>query len=150
MHIFNLIFLIIFLLGAGFLEVIVINEEILLMLCFVAFFFSSYVFFKEAIFENLNQRSKLIKVELLNFIEIQNNFILTNLNIIFGGHEKSLITKSLFIHFYINNIELYCFKLLSFLRILFIQFLEHFLNLSNIKSNFIQSNLKKDILTAKI
>ena len=87
MHIFNLIFLIIFLLGAGFLEVIVINEEILLMLCFVAFFFSSYVFFKEAIFENLNQRSKLIKVELLNFIEIQNNFILTNLNIIFGGHE---------------------------------------------------------------
>ena len=36
MHLFNLIFLISFLLGAGFLEIIVINEEILLMLCFIA------------------------------------------------------------------------------------------------------------------
>lgn len=150
MHILNLIFLISFLLGAGFLEIIVINEEILLMLCFIAFFFTSYVFAKEAIFENLNQRSKTIKFELLNFMEIQNNFILQNLHIVFGGYEKSIITKLLVLNLYLDSVKFRCFKLLCLFRIVLIQFLEHFSNSLIVKSNSIQSNLKMDILTSKI
>ena len=82
-------------LAGGIFEIIVINEEILLMLCFTAFFFCSYAFAKETIFENLDQRSKIIKAELLNFMDNQNSFILKNLHTIFGGKTKSFITKSL-------------------------------------------------------
>ena len=83
-------------------------------------------------------------------MELQNNVILGNLHIIFGGYEKSIITKLLVLNLYLDNIQFRCFKLLSLFRIVLIQFLEHFSNSLVSKSNFMQLNLKMDILTSKI
>ena len=149
-HFFYLILLIVSMLGAGVLEIIVVNEEMLLMLCFTVFVFSTYIFGKETIFDSLDQRSKIIKAELLNFMETQNSLILTNLNMVFGGQEKSFITKALVLNLYLDNVELRCIKLIAFFRFAFIQFLEHFCSTLIARSNVTQFNLKMDTLTLRL
>ena len=58
----------VFLFSFGLFEVIVINEEILLCLCFFTFVLVCFVSSNNDIFNNLNQKSKGIKITLFDSI----------------------------------------------------------------------------------
>ena len=58
----------VFLFSFGLFEVIVINEEILLCLCFFTFVLVCFVSSNNDIFNNFNQKSKGIKITLFDSI----------------------------------------------------------------------------------
>lgn len=61
-------------------EIIVVNEEVLLMLCFLAFVFNLYITYKQSIYDGLNQKSVTLKEELLESLRAQDSAILTRLS----------------------------------------------------------------------
>jgi hypothetical protein len=93
----NLAFFSIFLTFCWLFEFIVVNEEILLMLCFLAFVFNLYISFKQAIFDGLNQKSVTLRVELLESLRSQDSAILARLNSTGSGSEKVAIGSRLYL-----------------------------------------------------
>jgi hypothetical protein len=61
-------------------ELIVVNEEVLLMLCFLAFVFNLYITYKQSIYDSLNSKSVTVKEELLESLRAQDSAILTRLS----------------------------------------------------------------------
>jgi hypothetical protein len=76
----NLTIFTIFLTICWLCEIIVINEEILLMLCFLSFVFNLYITYKQSIYDGLNQKSVTLKEELLESLRAQDSAILTRLS----------------------------------------------------------------------
>lgn len=76
----NLIIFTVFITICWLCEIIVVNEEILLMLCFLAFVFNLYITFKQAIFDGLNQKSITLKSELLDSLRTQDSAITARLS----------------------------------------------------------------------
>lgn len=76
----NLAIFTIFLTFCWLLEIIVVNEEVLLMLCFLAFVFNLYITFKQSIYDGLNQKSITLKAELLESLRVQDSSILERLS----------------------------------------------------------------------
>jgi hypothetical protein len=76
----NLILFTIFITVCWLLELIVVNEEVLLMLCFLAFVFNLYITYKQSIYDGLNQKSVTLKEELLESLRAQDSAILTRLS----------------------------------------------------------------------
>lgn len=76
----NLTIFTVFLTVCWLLEFIVVNEEILLMLCFLAFVFNLYITYKQSIYDGLNQKSVTLKEELLESLRAQDSAILTRLS----------------------------------------------------------------------
>jgi len=76
----NLIIFSVFLTICWLFEIIVVNEEVLLMLCFLAFVFNLYITYKQSIYDGLNQKSVTLKEELLESLRTQDSAILTRLN----------------------------------------------------------------------
>jgi hypothetical protein len=70
----NLIFLLISLFLLGFTEILVINEEVLLCLCFITFVFVGYASANVDVFNSLNQKPKDIKTTFLDSISNKLNF----------------------------------------------------------------------------
>jgi hypothetical protein len=64
----------------GLFEISVGNEEVLLMLCFLAFVFNLYITYKQSIYDGLNQKSVTLKEELLESLRAQDSAILTRLS----------------------------------------------------------------------
>jgi len=60
-------FLILF---TGFAELIVFNEEVLLLLCFIAFCSNACVYARQSTFDSFNQRALSQKAELLTFTKV--------------------------------------------------------------------------------
>lgn len=76
----NLAIFSIFLTFCWLFEIIVVNEEVLLMLCFLAFVFNLYITFKQSIYDGLNQKSITLKAELLESLRVQDSSILERLS----------------------------------------------------------------------
>ena len=76
----NLTIFSIFLTICWLFEIIVVNEEVLLMLCFLAFVFNLYITYKQSIYDGLNQKSVTLKEELLESLRAQDSAILTRLS----------------------------------------------------------------------
>lgn len=76
----NLIIFAIFVTICWVCEIIVVNEEVLLMLCFLAFVFNLYITYKQSIYDGLNQKSVTLKEELLESLRTQDSAILTRLS----------------------------------------------------------------------
>jgi hypothetical protein len=76
----NLIIFSVFLTICWLFEIIVVNEEVLLMLCFLAFVFNLYITYKQSIYDGLNQKSVTVKEELLESLRAQDSAILTRLS----------------------------------------------------------------------
>jgi hypothetical protein len=76
----NLTIFTVFLTICWLLELIVVNEEVLLMLCFLAFVFNLYITYKQSIYDGLNQKSVTVKEELLESLRAQDSAILTRLS----------------------------------------------------------------------
>jgi hypothetical protein len=76
----NLIIFSVFLTICWLFEIIVVNEEVLLMLCFLAFVFNLYITYKQSIYDGLNQKSVTLKEELLESLRTQDSAILTRLS----------------------------------------------------------------------
>jgi len=76
----NLIIFSIFITICWLFEIIVVNEEVLLMLCFLAFVFNLYITYKQSIYDSLNQKSVTVKEELLESLRAQDSAILTRLS----------------------------------------------------------------------
>ena len=76
----NLIIFSVFLTICWLFEIIVVNEEVLLMLCFLAFVFNLYITYKQSIYDGLNQKSVTLKEELLESLRAQDSAILTRLS----------------------------------------------------------------------
>lgn len=70
----NLIFLSISLFLLGFTEILVINEEVLLCLCFITFVFVGFASANTDVFNSLNQKPKDIKTTFLDSIRNRLNF----------------------------------------------------------------------------
>ena len=70
----NLIFLLISLFLLGFIEILVINEEVLLCLCFITFVFVGFTSVNTDVFNSLNQKPKDIKTTFLLSINNKLNF----------------------------------------------------------------------------
>jgi cbb3-type cytochrome oxidase subunit 3 len=94
----NLIIFTVFITICWLCEIIVVNEEILLMLCFLAFVFNLYITFKQAIFDGLNQKSITLKSELLDSLRTQDSAITARLSSTGSWTEKvtvgSLLSSS--------------------------------------------------------
>jgi hypothetical protein len=76
----NLIIFTIFITICWVSELIVVNEEVLLMLCFLSFVFNLYITYKQSIFDSLNQKSITLKEELLESLRTQDSAILAHLS----------------------------------------------------------------------
>lgn len=76
----NLIIFTVFITVCWVSELIVVNEEVLLMLCFLSFVFNLYITYKQSIFDSLNQKSITLKEELLESLRTQDSAILTHLS----------------------------------------------------------------------
>jgi hypothetical protein len=76
----NLIIFSVFLTICWLFEIILVNEEVLLMLCFLAFVFNLYITYKQSIYDGLNQKSVTLKEELLESLRAQDSAILTRLS----------------------------------------------------------------------
>jgi hypothetical protein len=87
----NLIIFTVFITICWLCEIIVVNEEILLMLCFLAFVFNLYITFKQAIFDGLNQKSITLKSELLDSLRTQDSAITARLSSTGSWTEKVTI-----------------------------------------------------------
>lgn len=74
------------------LELVVIDEEVLLMLCFAAFFFNAFVNFGQQAKESLESRANSIKAQSLTVLESKNVTILKSIEQI----EASNLKTSLF------------------------------------------------------
>jgi hypothetical protein len=70
---------------------VVIDEEILLMLCFATFFFNAFVNFGSQVQESLNLRAKAIKVQYLSNLEIKSVSILRNIEQVEAKEKKVLL-----------------------------------------------------------
>ena len=70
----NLIFLLVSLFLLGFTEILVINEEVLLCLCFITFVFVGFSSANIDVFNSLNQKPKDIKITFLDSINNKLNF----------------------------------------------------------------------------
>lgn len=70
----NLIFLLVSLFLLGFTEILVINEEVLLCLCFITFVFVGFASANIDVFNSLNQKPKDIKTTFLDSINNKLNF----------------------------------------------------------------------------
>lgn len=75
------------------LELVVIDEEVLLMLCFAAFFFNAFVNFGEQVKNSLESRATAIKTQSLLIFESKNITILKDIEQV----EASNLKTSLFI-----------------------------------------------------
>jgi cbb3-type cytochrome oxidase subunit 3 len=84
----NLTIFTIFLTICWLCEIIVVNEEVLLMLCFLAFVFNLYITYKQSIYDGLNQKSVTLKEELLESLRAQDSAILTRLSSTGSWSEK--------------------------------------------------------------
>jgi hypothetical protein len=87
----NLIIFTVFITICWLCEIIVVNEEILLLLCFLAFVFNLYITFKQAIFDGLNQKSITLKSELLDSLRTQDSAITARLSSTGSWTEKVTI-----------------------------------------------------------
>jgi hypothetical protein len=65
----------IIILVAGFIELIVFNEEVLLALCFISFVFFAYSYLNETIFDIFNDRAKKFESDILVAFESKHNAI---------------------------------------------------------------------------
>ena len=61
------IIIFILILSSSFIELIVFNEEVLLLLCFIAFCSNAFVYAQQSTFDSFNQRALNQKAELLVF-----------------------------------------------------------------------------------
>ena len=75
----------------GFSELLVINEEILLLLCFLAFFFNTYIFFGLSIFESFKSMSDLIRLNFFNNFQATRDVTLATLKNFYFAEKKALI-----------------------------------------------------------
>lgn len=87
----NTIIFIIFLIIACFIELIVIDEEVLLLLCFVAFFFNSFINFGSQVQNSLESRSKSIKSQYLYNLEFKSEKILESIEQIENYKKKAIL-----------------------------------------------------------
>lgn len=85
----NPIIFIIILSIACILELIVIDEEILLMLCFAAFFFNAFVNFGQQVKDSLESRANAIKTQSLLILESKNTTILKNVEQVEASNLKT-------------------------------------------------------------
>lgn len=77
----------------GFSELLVINEEILLLLCFVAFFFNMYIFFGLSIFESFKGVSDLIRLNFFNNFQATKNITLLASKSFHFAEKKAVMLK---------------------------------------------------------
>ena len=87
----NPIIFIIVLSVACILELIVIDEEVLLMLCFAAFFFNAFVNFGQQVKDSLESRAIAIKTQSLLILESKNLIILKDIEQIEASALKALL-----------------------------------------------------------
>jgi hypothetical protein len=87
----NPILFAVFLIFCCSLELVVIDEEILLMLCFATFFFNAFANFGSQVQESLSLRAKAIKVQYLSNLEVQSILILQNLEQVEAKEKKVLL-----------------------------------------------------------
>ena len=78
----------------GLLEIIVINEEFLLCLCFFIFVFTIYVFLGNEIFNSLDEKSIEIEKTFIKNLMIYFNLICFNTN----KYSKIFISKSFYFY----------------------------------------------------
>lgn len=71
------------------LELIVIDEEVLLMLCFAAFFFNAFVNFGQQVKDSLESRAITIKTQSLLIFESKNVAILKNIEQVEASNLKT-------------------------------------------------------------
>ena len=93
----------------GFSELLVINEEILLLLCFVAFFFNMYIFFGLSFFESFKGISDSIKLNFFNNFQNTKDAALSASKNFYFAEKKSLLFRAIFKY----NIMICCKSLLK-------------------------------------
>ena len=111
----NTIIFIIFLIIACFIELIVIDEEILLLLCFVAFFFNAFINFGSKIQDFFESRSRSIKSQYLYNLKFKSEKILESIEQIENSKKKAILwnitetffKKKLKTYDYIETIQLF-------------------------------------------
>ena len=80
----------------GFSELLVINEEILLLLCFVAFFFNMYIFFGLSFFESFKGISDSIRLNFFNNFQNTKDAALSASKNFYFVEKKSLLFRAIF------------------------------------------------------
>ena len=80
----------------GFSELLVINEEILLLLCFVAFFFNMYIFFGLSFFESFKGISDSIRLNFFNNFQNTKDAALSASKNFYFAEKKSLLFRAIF------------------------------------------------------
>merc|ERR1712137_37142 len=73
---------------ACFAELVVIDEEVLLMLCFAAFFFNAFVNFGQQVQESLEARAKTIKAQYLSNLDSKSTVILQSIEQVEAAKKK--------------------------------------------------------------
>lgn len=73
------------------LELIVIDEEVLLMICFASFFFNAFVNFGQQVKDSIESRANSIKAQSLMIRESKNVEILKNIEQIDASNLKTLL-----------------------------------------------------------
>ena len=108
----------------GFSELLVMNEEILLLLCFIAFFFNMYIFFGVPIFESFKNTSNIIKSNFFNNFQASKKLALSTSKNFYFAEKKALLfhfilsygLKSEYICLKTNIFEEFCLTFQSFLE----------------------------------
>ena len=80
----------------GFSELLVINEEILLLLCFVAFFFNMYIFFGLSFFESFKGITDSIRLNFFNNFQNTKDAALSASKNFYFAEKKSLLFRAIF------------------------------------------------------
>jgi len=75
---------------AGFSELAIFNEEVLILLCFIAFCTNAFVYARESTFTSLNQRAESQKTELSVFTNVRVDARADTLNFNWIASEKTL------------------------------------------------------------
>lgn len=76
---------------ACFAELVVIDEEVLLMLCFAAFFFNAFVNFGQQAQDSLEARAKAIKAQYLSNLDSKSTLILESIEQVEAAKKKATL-----------------------------------------------------------
>ena len=72
-------------------EFVVVDEEILLMLCFAAFFFNAFVNFGQQAQDSIESRAKAIKAQCLSNLESKSLVILESIEKVEASKKKAML-----------------------------------------------------------
>jgi hypothetical protein len=112
----KLIILSILILVAGFCEIIVFNEEVLLALCFVSFVFFAYSYLSQTVFAVFDDRAKKFEADILVAFNSKRDIIIGSAEDLF---QSKIITTILFLfHQCIMSYNLFLFDVTRSSRIL--------------------------------